>query len=431
MRSISAFIAALLSIGMFAPIAIAASDVTFVLEPHCASVDRTQCPQYEVKDAGHLMTPKMNAGDILDLDVVLKDGKDRGVTMIRSWLKYDPQVLEARSVELTSIIAEPIPGEQAADPILGFVKIGGGASKTIGNNRVSIARVTFRVVSTVANTEISFQNYLPDGTGETAINAVTQKDGSNSGLALPPCFGNIPCPQNKPLTIAQLLSIPSPLTIILTSVAAIVNTALAEDIPSSPATSAVSSTTADTMQAPLTGASSPATTTVGSASSFTLLQVQGVRVTSRDQSIFLSWLPLKSSELAGYNVYYGTVSGKYIQRRSIPAVSTSLVLRDLEKDATYYMAVRAFNAKNQETVFSREVSVIVGNPDSSSAPLLAAIEQTPLPDGNPIETRGGQEINGTTGPSDMIMVFIVLSAICGTAFAAHRQMTLLKFNHVV
>ncbi len=425
MRTISAFIAALLSIGMLAPAALAADDITFVLEPHCASVDRSQCPQFEVKDAGHLATAKLNAGDVLDIDVVMTNAKDRGVTTIRSWLKYDPQVLESRSVELTSIIAEPIPGEQAADAVAGFIKIGGTAAKTISSNRISVARVTFRVVSTVADTEISFQNYLPDGKGETAINAITQKDGSSHGLTLPPCFGNILCPKDKPITTPQLISVPSPLTVVLTVPTPIVNTAVAADLTSSQASSGMSSSaTTDTMQAPVAGTSSSAMTTAGAASSFTLLQVQGVRVTSRDQSIFLSWLPLKSSELAGYNVYYGTVSGKYIQRRSIPGTSTSLALRDLEKGITYFMAIRAFNAANQETVFSREVSVTVGNPDSSSSPLTAAIEQLPLPDGNPIETHGGQDIKGTTGPSDIILVFILLSAVCGTAFAAHRQMTL-------
>ena len=146
-----------------------------------------------------------------------------------------------------------------------------------------------------------------------------------------------------------------------------------------------------------------------------------LRITSRDSSIFLGWQPLKSSELAGYNVYFSTVSGKYIQRRSIAATASSLVLRDLEPGTTYYVAVRAFNTQNVESVFSQEVSVTVGKPETASAPLTGKLVETLPVQGNPVEKRGGTQINGTTGVSENMLWLLMLSAIIGTAFAARRQ----------
>ena len=160
------------------------------------------------------------------------------------------------------------------------------------------------------------------------------------------------------------------------------------------------------------------------ASSFGLLQVQNVRVTSRDSSIFLGWQPLQSSALAGYNVYYGTVSGRYIQRRSVPANTSSLVIRDLEPGTMYFFAVRGYDANDLETVFSQEVSVTVGSPESSSAPLVGGIPDVQTAPQNLIKSRGGTEVNGTTGTSDTLIVFAVLCAFIGTAFAAHRQYAL-------
>ena len=39
--------------------------------------------------------------------------------------------------------------------------------------------------------------------------------------------------------------------------------------------------------------------------------------------MYLGWEGLNSSQLKAYNVYYGTTSGKYIQRRSIDNSTTT------------------------------------------------------------------------------------------------------------
>lgn len=159
------------------------------------------------------------------------------------------------------------------------------------------------------------------------------------------------------------------------------------------------------------------------ASAFSILQVQNVRVTSQGDSLFIGWDPLQSSALAGYNVYYGTVSGRYIQRRGLPAESTSLVVRSLETGTQYFVSVRGFSAQNEETAFSQEASVVIGRPETSTAP-LSVNQVENVPEGNPVESRGGGSVTGETGMSETMIVLLVLAGIIGTGLAWRRQLLL-------
>lgn len=398
-----------------------AGTIGLVLEPHCATADRTQCPVFDVADPTHLVTPVLQNGDMLDLDVVLQNGMNQGVKKIRSWLNYDPAVLEVRSVTLSSVLSAPIPGEGSADSSLKLVKIG-GETGDIGSNRAAIARITFRVKSSVQHSEISFSNFREDGLGQTLVNGEKVVDDSVGGLGNLPCIGNLVCEKK----VTPLLHVnPSTLTVLLQTA----HSAASESNSATPQPAQTPMETTPVLAAAPTAAPATPMQPVNTASSFTLLQVQNLRITSRESSIFLGWQPLSSSELAGYNVYFSTVSGKYIQRRSIPANATSLVLRDLEAGTTYYAAIRAYNKDNAESVFSQEVSVTAGKPESASAPLTGKLIESQPVQGNPVQTRGGTEINGTTGMGDQIIVVLFLCAIVGTGFAAHRQMTLLRIHH--
>ena len=391
-----------LTIAPCVPLATAESDVTLRLEPHCTNQDRTDCPQFDVADALHLTTGRYAAGDIVDIDVVLIGEAGKSIQLIRSWLQYDPQILEARSVDLTPAIAQPIPGEQTFDAQAGLIKIGGNAALNLSNDRVSIARITFRVISATQNTTLSFVNYQENGSGQTAVNA------AGSGASLPVMHGN-----------------PSMLKVKLAD-------ATASESSASSVSSSANSEPAPVIEQIQNSSSAAAT------SAFSLLQVQDVRVTSHESSIFLGWLPLRSSELKGYNVYYGTVSGKYMQRRSIPSTATSLVIRDLTSGTPYYLAIRGVNQSEQESVFSQEVSVTVGDPDTSTSPLVAGIDGfdrlttgiTPAPKGNPIQTRGGNEVSGTTGTGDTVLFLAMFSGLIGTTFAVHRQRAMFSRNNV-
>jgi len=72
----------------------------------------------------------------------------------------------------------------------------------------------------------------------------------------------------------------------------------------------------------------------------------------------LTWEPVQADDLAGYRVYYGTVSGVYQQTRGTGFVTTepSYVVRDLTPGQTYYFAVTSFDASGNESAYSTEVS---------------------------------------------------------------------------
>jgi hypothetical protein len=130
-------------------------------------------------------------------------------------------------------------------------------------------------------------------------------------------------------------------------------------------------------------------------------------------------------------VYYGTVSGRYIQRRSLPANATSLVLRDLEPGSTYFLAIRGVGAQTQESMFSQEVSVTVGKPETATSPLTGNVSDVTAPAGNPATTNGDREVRGETGMADTILYLVLASATLGTVLAFRRQLILHRtISHV-
>lgn len=423
-RTFSGLAALLLSISILLPSTALAQDggISLELAPHCTSSDRSTCPRFETLDASHLKTPLLKAGDILDIDVVLAGAAGKDAQTVRSFLTYDTKVLEARSVELTDAIQAPSPGEQTIVKSTGVVKIG-GELKTADYDRIAIARVTFRVLSAGTNTTVAFQNFRDDGAGQTSVNGKLQvQEKESKGLALPPCTSALVGCRGTPTPL--LTTEPSKL------IATLAETPPAQ-APAAPFAASVlfpADSTSPTTLAQLPAATNPAPLAGQGSSTFSLLQVQNVRVTTRDTQIFLGWDQLQSAELAGYNVYYGTVSGKYIQRRSIPSSASSLVLRDLEPGSTYFLAVRAYSNKDQETVFSQEVSIAVGKPETSSSPLTVTQESLPPPE-NTITSHRGTGLSGTTGTSDTIIILAVASAVIGTAFAFLRQVSLRKLSH--
>lgn len=395
----------------FVPQAVAAGGMTLVLVPHCT--EQTGCAEFAVVDGEHITTGQLAAGDILDLDVLVRGPDFANVRSVRSWINYDPEILEARSIEISPSLPSPTPGEQTIDDALGLVKIGGSTPTGFTSADTRIARVTFRVLEATKNTELSFDGYNSTGHGHTAVNGEPQAgDGNISGsLPDPPCFDTIlGCSEkNTPLLSGE----PTRLTVLLAS-------ASQSSSASSQSSTSQSSSSSSSFSQPLSSSSSSITTT-GQGTTFGILQVQNVRVTTKDTVIFLGWQALSSAELAGYNVYYGTVSGRYIQRRSLPASSTSLVLRDLEAGTTYYLAVRAVNAQGEESVFSQEVSVTVGAPESSTSPMTNLPVDSGAVGGNPIEKRGGKTINGDTGAASIFLWLFLGSAFVGTMFAYRRQ----------
>lgn len=402
-----------------------APSVMLLMAPHCAEKDRTLCPKFAVKDAAHHTTAELAVGDLLDLDVALligdpsvrQAGSSNMVQIVRASIKYDTAVLEARSVELLSALPAPFPGEQNIDASAGIVRIGGATKGAITAADTVIARVTFRVLAAPSDTVLAFHGFSENGLGQTAVNAAGAPKGNEPGvLPPPPCLdGFIGCEEG----ITPLLSVePSKLFVDVkgVSVVPVVSTAGASSSSSKGAIAA--SVEPGTGQTTSAGTQAPSMIPPPqpSPSSFPLLQVQNVVASTKDHEVYVGWTALPSSELRGYNVYYGTVSGRYIQRHSVPSEETSFVIRDLEPGTTYYVAVRAFNGQGLESAFSQEVSVVVGTPGSAVNPVVFDAAR------NAVTKRMTSKVVGDTGTADTVAVLLLLSALIGTGFAFRRQL---------
>ncbi|MDD4628218.1 MAG: fibronectin type III domain-containing protein [Candidatus Peribacteraceae bacterium] len=156
---------------------------------------------------------------------------------------------------------------------------------------------------------------------------------------------------------------------------------------------------------PASSASSLAGQTV-----FVILQVRNVRLTTQGGTVFLAWDPLVSSQLKSYNVYYGTTSGRYIQRKTVAKEDKLTELRALPEGTTYYFAVRAVSNTNEESAFSQEVAIEVGNAKTSTSPLKGSV----ISQVKPIKT-------SDTGLPSALALILLVSAVTGTLFASRRQ----------
>jgi hypothetical protein len=72
-------------------------------------------------------------------------------------------------------------------------------------------------------------------------------------------------------------------------------------------------------------------------------------------SLYLSWDPNDESDLAGYNIYWGTQSGVYDSVRTVTA--TNETIRDLINGNTYYLAISAIDTDDNESFLTEEVDI--------------------------------------------------------------------------
>jgi hypothetical protein len=77
------------------------------------------------------------------------------------------------------------------------------------------------------------------------------------------------------------------------------------------------------------------------------------------QSVTLTWNSSPSSDVTGYKIYYGTVSGSYSNVVSVGAV-TNATISGLAEGATYYFAATTYSSNlNLESTLSNETSYTV------------------------------------------------------------------------
>jgi hypothetical protein len=86
-------------------------------------------------------------------------------------------------------------------------------------------------------------------------------------------------------------------------------------------------------------------------------------------NVALAWSPSTDPQVAGFNIYYGRISGVYTNKISVGA-ATSLTVSNLVPGATYYFAATTYNAAGAESAFSSEVSYTVPIQPSPAAQLV-------------------------------------------------------------
>ena len=95
-----------------------------------------------------------------------------------------------------------------------------------------------------------------------------------------------------------------------------------------------------------------------------------------DTSVTLGWSASAGTNIAGYNLYYGTAAGNYNRKLFLGNVTTARVT-DLVEGAVYYFAVTASSFAGQESPPSNEVAyrvpgVAVALTPTSADPALRA-----------------------------------------------------------
>ena len=141
-----------------------------------------------------------------------------------------------------------------------------------------------------------------------------------------------------------------------------------------------------------------------------LTRPTGFKATTGNNYIFLIWDQDENSDIKGYNLYYSTTSGRYIQRRPVGNVN-QYELDTLENGKTYYLAITAYDYLDRETDYSDEVRITVGDSSSSSAPILISREDY-------LQKVPAQPENGP----HIFLLITLISIAAGAGFVViHRQ----------
>jgi len=385
--------AIILALSMFMPhVALSAEpNVTILFRPHC---EGSQCPDFLPYDSESFTTYGLDVGDTLDIDVVLQNPSRQPLQSVQSWLAYDPKILKGMDVRISDNFPLVAPGESAFSEAAGIVKI--GASNVSGgmtDPEIVFARISFQVLKeSTSISSVAFHEF-----------SLLGQEGKTKALMIE-AGRTVNVLKTRPRTLRLYFGDDPPPTM----------------VPAPPTGTVPPGSTPPTTVPPvIPPANIPPgmTPPPGADPTFTSLQPQGLRVMTEGTEVYLVWSPLTDPGIVGYNIYYGTVSGKYIQRRTVSTETTGVTIRNLPVGTRYYFAVTVFNALGQDSEFSYEVAVTVGDPASSTAPFtLSQGDGSSTPIDGSLIGNGGHIPAGTGLPLTAFFAvsFVALGASVGS-----------------
>jgi hypothetical protein len=109
---------------------------------------------------------------------------------------------------------------------------------------------------------------------------------------------------------------------------------------------------------PTTGGKSTFTVEVVGCGGLDSTETYSVEIQS-DYSVTLTWDASSSSDITGYNVYRGTVSGGPYTEIASRVTGTSYTDTTVVEDKTYYYVTTAVNNENEQSGYSNQVTVDV------------------------------------------------------------------------
>ena len=114
--------------------------------------------------------------------------------------------------------------------------------------------------------------------------------------------------------------------------------------------------------------------------------------------VTLTWDPNSETDLAGYDIYYGTSSGNYQSKIDVGNVTTYTV-NGLTVGVTYYLAATAYNTQGLQSGYSNEVVYSVPSCTFSISPSSASFSTSGGSGSVLVTTQAGCNWGTSTAPS--------------------------------
>lgn len=429
-------------------------DVKLWLRPHC---EEEPCSEFLEESPSTVKTEPYENGSIIDMDLILYTA-GQPVKRVRTWLSYDPAVLLGIEKEIKTNLFSVINSEES-DFFLddGYFKLEVSSKEPVTTEEtVLLARLKFKIEENIQVLATAISFYDVQSGGHTDVVGVSAAGEEMSYLEIIPSSVHVilqpKAKEEEGFTENEETT--------KMDVEALFSENENNDKKEEPLlvterkeVKITADYTADKEVGGLSETDDARRNLIPD-EIFSVLQVQNLRITTEGGTVFLIWDNLDYENVKYYNIYYGTISGQYLHRRSVAAGSVGFTKRALPLNTFYYFAVRAVNDLNQESAFSYEVAVKVGEPASSTSPF--SVTDTPLIYYNAdqetlsagVYTPTGYElvqpvnvpltadfnyqyyqqkqVSGKTGIPSALGISLILTAAIGTMFAFIRQLKAVK-----